>query len=235
MKLTDGAGEQTTALHARRGRARDGLGAVHADAIGPGRDGERDRGRHAGHDDRPRRARRSRRARADGRRHAVYDEELTRDDGGRITRKVETVDGEETTFDYAYDADRRLLRVDRDGVAAETYTYDADGNRTSRKVGAGPAARSATTARTGSTRAAARTSTTSARTGSSHAGAPRPSTTAPAASCSRRPAAAPPSPTATTASAAASRATRAATRPNTCTATRATRSRSPPYAPRPVS
>ncbi len=69
---------------------------------------------------------------------AAYSEQLTRDDGGRITRKVETVGGTTTTFDYIYDADRRLLRVDRGGAAAETYTYDADGNRTSRREGAGP-------------------------------------------------------------------------------------------------
>ena len=139
VKLTDGADEQTTAYTRDADGLVTGLGPYTLTRSGPGAtvsaigDGTLamtiGRDAHADLD--------ARAQTVDG--TAVYDEQLTRDDGGRITRKVETVDGDETTFDYTYDADRRLLRVDRDGAAAETYTYDADGNRTSRKVGAATA------------------------------------------------------------------------------------------------
>lgn len=48
---------------------------------------------------------------------------------GRITRKVETIEGETHTWDYAYDPLGQLIGVQRDGVLVEAYTYDAVGNR----------------------------------------------------------------------------------------------------------
>jgi len=48
---------------------------------------------------------------------------------GRIRRKVETIAGTIVTWDYAYDTVGQLVEVKRDGVAVETYAYDAVGNR----------------------------------------------------------------------------------------------------------
>lgn len=67
---------------------------------------------------------------------AVYGAVLTRDAAGRITRRVETVAGVATTLDYSHDADGRLLQVDRGGTPVERYAYDANGNRTSRRIDA---------------------------------------------------------------------------------------------------
>ena len=70
---------------------------------------------------------------------AAYGAVLTRDAAGRITRRVETVAGVPTTSDYSYDADGRLVQVDRGGGPVERYVYDANGNRTSRRLGTDPA------------------------------------------------------------------------------------------------
>ena len=64
---------------------------------------------------------------------SVYSAGLTRDPAGRITRRVETA----ATTDYRYDADGRLLDVDVAGSPAERYTYDLNGNRATRRIGAG--------------------------------------------------------------------------------------------------
>jgi RHS repeat-associated protein len=69
---------------------------------------------------------------------AVYGALLTRDAAGRITRRVETVAGVASTSDYSYDADGRLVQVDRDGGPVERYTYDPNGNRLTRRLGADP-------------------------------------------------------------------------------------------------
>lgn len=58
----------------------------------------------------------------------VYSTTYERDRLGRITRKVETVEGVTTTVDYGYDAAGRLTTVTRDGLATR-YTYDPNGNR----------------------------------------------------------------------------------------------------------
>jgi RHS repeat-associated protein len=52
---------------------------------------------------------------------------------------VETAVGVTRTYDYVYDADGQLTQVSRDGTAFERYTYDVNGNRISRQVGAGGA------------------------------------------------------------------------------------------------
>jgi RHS repeat-associated protein len=67
-----------------------------------------------------------------------YKLKLSRDNVGRITKKKETVAGEEHSYDYTYDSDGQLTRVDRDGDAAERYAYDDNGNRTSRQSGEDP-------------------------------------------------------------------------------------------------
>ena len=58
-----------------------------------------------------------------------YSYTLTRDLAGRITQKVETLDGVTDTYDYGYDTNGRLTEVKKNGVVVETYTYDANGNR----------------------------------------------------------------------------------------------------------
>jgi hypothetical protein len=61
----------------------------------------------------------------------VYETAFTRDRLGRITRKVETIGGTETTYDYGYDLAGRLDTVTRDGVTIADYGYDGNSNRTS--------------------------------------------------------------------------------------------------------
>src|SRR5262249_8140077 len=48
---------------------------------------------------------------------------------GRITKKIETVGGVTTTFDYDYDLGGRLKKVKRNGTLTATYTYDSNGNQ----------------------------------------------------------------------------------------------------------
>lgn len=54
----------------------------------------------------------------------------TRDDGGRIATKTETVNGQTTTTSYGYDPAGRLTDVTT-GTATTHYGYDDNGNRTS--------------------------------------------------------------------------------------------------------
>ena len=56
-----------------------------------------------------------------------------------IAQNVETVGGTTHTFDYVYDANQQLLDVKRDGVTVETYSYDINANRTSRRLESNPA------------------------------------------------------------------------------------------------
>lgn len=63
--------------------------------------------------------------------NSLYSVTYTRDALGRITRKVEAIDGTTTTYEYAYDSAGRLREVNRDGSAVATYSYDANGNRLS--------------------------------------------------------------------------------------------------------
>jgi RHS repeat-associated protein len=60
---------------------------------------------------------------------ALYSVSYTRDDLGRITRQLETVEGINTTYDYTYDTAGRLTTVTTDGTVMAVYTYDANGNR----------------------------------------------------------------------------------------------------------
>ena len=61
----------------------------------------------------------------------VFGYNLTRNNSGRITTKVETINGVDSTIVYSYDALGRLLTVTRDaGLVEEEYRYDNNGNRT---------------------------------------------------------------------------------------------------------
>jgi RHS repeat-associated protein len=62
---------------------------------------------------------------------AAYAIQLAYDTRGAISRKTETVSGVTTTFEYAYDQDGQLIQVKKQGAAAEVFTYDVNGNRTS--------------------------------------------------------------------------------------------------------
>jgi YD repeat-containing protein len=56
---------------------------------------------------------------------------FVRDKLGRITQKIEIVQGVTHTYDYTYDTAGRLTEVDKDsGGSIDTYTYDTNGNRT---------------------------------------------------------------------------------------------------------
>jgi RHS repeat-associated protein len=52
-----------------------------------------------------------------------------RDNAGRILRREEYIDGTTVVWEYSYNAVGRLTEVKKDGVVAESYTYDANGNR----------------------------------------------------------------------------------------------------------
>jgi RHS repeat-associated protein len=58
-------------------------------------------------------------------------EQYTSDALGRITQKVETIDGVTHTEQYSYDSTGRLIEVQRDGSVSARYSYDANGNRLS--------------------------------------------------------------------------------------------------------
>lgn len=68
---------------------------------------------------------------------AVFSQQYTRDNAGRITKLTETVSGTPSNLEYGYDDGGRLTSVKRDGVVAATYVYDANGNRTSKITAAG--------------------------------------------------------------------------------------------------
>lgn len=60
----------------------------------------------------------------------VFAADYTRDLLGRITRKVEVIEGAAGTWDYTYDPAGRLQEVHRNGARLSRYEYDANGNRT---------------------------------------------------------------------------------------------------------
>jgi len=60
---------------------------------------------------------------------ALYQTTYTRDKLGRITQKMETVEGETRTEEYRYDSRGRLVEVNSDGLVSQTFSYDANGNR----------------------------------------------------------------------------------------------------------
>jgi RHS repeat-associated protein len=60
---------------------------------------------------------------------AVLGTQYERDKLGRITRKVENIEGVSTVYDYGYDLAGRLETVTENGAVVSTYTYDENGNR----------------------------------------------------------------------------------------------------------
>ncbi|MBN1482472.1 hypothetical protein EH223_10545 [candidate division KSB1 bacterium] len=61
----------------------------------------------------------------------LYTTSCTRDDLGRISEQIETIDGMTTTFNFVYDAAGRLANVRHDGILVADYTYDDNANRLS--------------------------------------------------------------------------------------------------------
>ncbi|HLG56456.1 MAG TPA: hypothetical protein VI485_14055 [Vicinamibacterales bacterium] len=61
--------------------------------------------------------------------NTVFDVQTTRDGLGRITQRIETVDGITRVFEYGYDLAGRLWQVTRNGDLVVRYTYDSNGNR----------------------------------------------------------------------------------------------------------
>jgi len=59
----------------------------------------------------------------------VFDVQITRDDLGRITQRIETVDGITRVFEYGYDTAGRLWQIGRNGTLVARYLYDDNGNR----------------------------------------------------------------------------------------------------------
>ena len=61
----------------------------------------------------------------------TYRAQLTRDAVGRVTQKVETIQGAATTYGYSYDLAGQLVGVTKSGVPTGSYTYDTNSNRAS--------------------------------------------------------------------------------------------------------
>ncbi len=60
----------------------------------------------------------------------IYNAAYSHDALGRITQKVETVNGVAATYGYSYDPAGRLSAVSKDSAPFSTYSYDSNGNRT---------------------------------------------------------------------------------------------------------
>jgi RHS repeat-associated protein len=67
----------------------------------------------------------------------LVDVQYTRDALGRITQKIETVQGVSDTFDYGYDTAGRLTEVKKNGAVTSTYGYDSNSNRLTVTASAG--------------------------------------------------------------------------------------------------
>jgi RHS repeat-associated protein len=67
----------------------------------------------------------------------IYSAKYNTDVLGRIVAKKEQLFGTTTTLSFAYDSSGRLSSVQRDGVLAEAYEYDARGNRIAATTGLG--------------------------------------------------------------------------------------------------
>ncbi|MBX3001211.1 MAG: hypothetical protein KF893_21995 [Caldilineaceae bacterium] len=61
----------------------------------------------------------------------LFSIQYQRDKLGRITRKSETIGGATNVYTYTYDLAGRLTSVGKNGLVAESYTYDANSNRLS--------------------------------------------------------------------------------------------------------
>ena len=70
--------------------------------------------------------------------NSLLEIDYTYDKTGRITRKVETIDGAQTTYDYLYNNISQLEKVKKNGVEVAGYQYDANGNRLSKTTSGGP-------------------------------------------------------------------------------------------------
>ena len=64
----------------------------------------------------------------------LYSASYTRDNGGRIAQKIESILGQNSTYEYAYDLAGRLTGVKKDGTVVGIYGYDSNSNRTSADV-----------------------------------------------------------------------------------------------------
>ena len=67
----------------------------------------------------------------------IYTSTYTRDKLGRITNKVEMIQGVTKTYAYGYDAAGRLDTVTIDGILEADYDYDLNGNRLSKTTPTG--------------------------------------------------------------------------------------------------
>jgi RHS repeat-associated protein len=65
----------------------------------------------------------------------IFNTQFTRDAKGRITEKVEVIEGITTTYGYVYDDAGRLVEVTENGATVSQYTFDDNGNRLSRTSG----------------------------------------------------------------------------------------------------
>ncbi|MGK5095116.1 RHS repeat-associated core domain-containing protein [Deltaproteobacteria bacterium TL4] len=61
----------------------------------------------------------------------LFNVQYTRDKLGRITQKIETIEGQTDTYDYEYDLAGRLTNVKKNNVLFAHYEYDDNGNRLS--------------------------------------------------------------------------------------------------------
>lgn len=67
----------------------------------------------------------------------LYNVQYRYDKLGRITQKIETIEGDEVTYNYGYDETGRLVEVETDGIITEQYSYDSNGNRLSADTATG--------------------------------------------------------------------------------------------------
>jgi RHS repeat-associated protein len=65
---------------------------------------------------------------------ALFGYTLERNANGQIIKKVETSKAKTVSYVYAYDQRARLTKVTKNGIEAEAYSYDANGNRATAKV-----------------------------------------------------------------------------------------------------
>ena len=65
---------------------------------------------------------------------SIYSVNYTRDNGGRITQKSESILNQNSNFEYAYDLAGRLTGVKKNGTIVALYNYDENSNRISAEV-----------------------------------------------------------------------------------------------------
>jgi len=67
----------------------------------------------------------------------MFRQQYTRDNGGRVTQKTETINGVTDTYSYAYDIVGRLIEVKQNSLTIATYDYDDNSNRLTRTAPTG--------------------------------------------------------------------------------------------------